>query len=160
ILAGINGQVVVWAKYRHDIEAIVDLLGADALAQFHGGISERRRARELERFRSGKARIFLATPQCGGHGLTLNEASTVIFYSNGFKFSERIQAEDRTHRIGQNRSVLYIDLWAYCGIEDRIRTALSDKSDVVESFRREIEAIKDTKRADRDKAIKKLKERL
>lgn len=156
-----SGQVVIWAKYQHDISAIERMLkekfGDESVCLFHGGIKEKQRENELEKFRYGSARFFLATPQCGGHGLTLNEADTVIFYSNGFKYSERIQAEDRTHRIGQTKRVLYINIWADCGIEDRISSALAAKGNAVELLRCEINAIKDLTGEKRKEAIKKIK---
>lgn len=159
-----SGQIVIWSKYQHDIAEIKEMLqkqyGNDSVCLFHGDINEKQRAAELDKFHSGSARFFLATPQCGGYGLTLNEAETVIFYSNGFKYSERIQAEDRTHRIGQTKRVLYIDIWADCGIEDRISSALASKGNAVDSFREEIKAIKDLKGKDRKEALKKIKERL
>ena len=76
--------------------------------------------------------------------MDLTAASTVIFYSSGFKYSEHLQAEDRCHRIGQERSVTYVRLWADCGIEDRIRLALKAKKNVLEMFRKEVDKIKKT----------------
>ena len=82
---------------------------------------------------------------CGGYGLTLNEAHYVIFYNNGFKFAERIQKEDRNHRIGQVHKVVYIDLVCEKSIDERIMSALDSKGDVVEEFKREVDKIKDRK---------------
>lgn len=157
-----SGQVIIWSKYQHDIDQIKVFLDEKAITYslFHGGVTEKNRTAEVARFKAGNARVFLSTPQCGGHGLTLNEADTVIFYSNGFKYSERIQAEDRSHRIGQTKPVLYIDLWADCGIEDRIYKALKDKGSVVDSFKREVEAVKALDKKSQREALKKLKEAL
>jgi SNF2 family DNA or RNA helicase len=141
-------KVIIWAKYLHDIEQITAVLtetfGAESVAPFHGKLNERQRAAQVERFR-GPARFFLATPSSGGHGLTLNEAHYVVFYNNGFKFSERIQAEDRCHRIGQEHRVVYIDLVCDESIDERIMQALAGKGDVVEEFKREVEKIKGSK---------------
>jgi SNF2 family DNA or RNA helicase len=138
-------KVIIWAKYRYDIEQITDRLteqfGAGSIALFYGDLNEARRAAEIERFR-GSARFFVATPSCGGHGLTLNEAHYVIFYNNGFKYAERIQAEDRCHRIGQANKVVYIDIWSDAGIDGRIRDALWSKGNAVEQFKKEIDLVK------------------
>lgn len=138
-------KVIIWGKFRYSIQKIVEGLsgeyGADSVAQFHGGLSEKKRGLEVERFRNG-ARFFVATQSAGGHGLTLNEASHVIFYANGFKYSERLQAEDRCHRIGQEKDVVYVDLWSTTGIDDRISDALSKKGDALRDFREEVEKIK------------------
>ena len=141
-------KVIVWAKYHYDVElirvALVEHFGPDSAALFHGGLTEKKRAAEVERFR-GSARFFVATPSCGGHGLTLNEACYVVFYNNGFKYSERLQAEDRCHRIGQTRKVVYIDIVCSDSIDERIMGALSSKGNVVDEFKAEVDKIKGQK---------------
>jgi SNF2 family DNA or RNA helicase len=138
-------KVVVWAKYHRDIRRIARALerehGTGCVAQFHGRLSERQRNAELERFR-GPARFFVATQAAGGHGLTLNEAAHVVFYSNSFKYSERLQAEDRCHRIGQTRHVTYVDIVCERSIDERILEVLDTKGSVVENFRQKVERIK------------------
>ena len=140
-------KIIIWAKYHYDIREITAALAQcfphERGAFFHGRLSEAERDREVEKFR-GDARFFVATPASGGHGLTLNEASFVIFYNNGFKYSERLQAEDRCHRIGQTRKVTYIDLVCANSIDERIVRALASKQSVVESFKREINQVKKT----------------
>ncbi len=154
-------KIIIWGKYRYAIELIVAALGAGygpgQVCQYHGGLNERQRHDEIVRWRRS-ARFLVATQDAGGHGLDLTAASTVIFYGNGFKYSTRIQAEDRCHRIGQKRPVTYIDLWADCGIEGRIRDALATKGSVVERFKEEVDAVKDSQ--DREGMIKKLLEKL
>lgn len=141
-------KVIIWAKYLYDIkqvtEALVTSFGADSVAQFHGSINEAKRAAQVELFRTA-ARFFVATPSSGGHGLTLNEAYYVVFYNNGFKYSERIQAEDRCHRIGQESKVVYIDLICEDSIDGRIMDALDGKGNVVEDFKEEVGKLKDKK---------------
>lgn len=141
-------KVIIWAKYIRDVEGITAALsrefGAGSIALYHGELNEAKRAGQVERFRNG-ARFFVATPSCGGHGLTLNEAHYVIFYNNGFKYAERLQAEDRNHRIGQARKVTYIDIQCLDSIDDRIAQALYNKGSVVEEFKGEVEKVKSKK---------------
>ncbi len=142
--------VVIWAKFHFDIQGIVRELealhGQGCVAQYHGKLTPKARTRELDRFASGAARFFVATPSSGGHGLNeLISAAWVIFYTNGFKYSERIQAEDRNDRLGQTRRVTYIDISCSCGIDDRILNALANKGDSVAAFRQELEMVKDKK---------------
>jgi len=63
----------------------------------------------------------------------------VVYYEQGFKYSERIQSEDRVHRIGQTERPTYIDIFARCGIEERIEAALQRKEDVVKAFKKEMD---------------------
>lgn len=141
-----NEKVIIWAKYRYDIEQITAVLtaqfGNESVALFYGCISENERANEVDKFRQS-ARFFVSTPSCGGHGLTLNEAHYVVFYNNGFKYSERLQAEDRCHRIGQPHKVVYIDIWSSAGIDSRIHSALAKKGNAVDQFKREVDKVKE-----------------
>lgn len=143
-----NEKIIIWAKYNYDIEHIREALrvvyGEKSVAVFYGKLNERKRQDQVELFRN-EARFFLATPSCGGHGLTLNEAHYVIFYNNGFKYSERLQAEDRCHRLGQTRPVTYIDIVCVESIDERIMNALASKGNAVESFKREVEKVKNIK---------------
>ncbi|GHV45327.1 helicase SNF2 [Synergistales bacterium] len=143
VVAGIpaNEKIIVWAKYRHCLDEITTTLGAENVAQFSGAQSPKERETELARFRAD-ARFFVATQAAGGHGLTLNEASYVVFYADGFKYSERIQAEDRCHRIGQTKRVTYISIQSDAKIDDRIAQSLVRKSNALRDFRAEIEEVK------------------
>lgn len=137
-------KVILWFKYQDSLAAAKAVLPPGSVAEFHGDLNERERELQLQAWR-GEKRYLLATLQAGGHGLTLNEAAYAVFYENQFKYSERAQAEDRCHRIGQERRVTYIDLWADCGIDRRIRNALGSKANAVEEFRHEVETIKSMK---------------
>lgn len=139
-------KVIVWCKYRHSVQRVTSLLqseyGAGSMVQFYGDLNEAKRNQSIVEFRND-ARFFVATQSSGGHGLTLNEAAYTVYYENEFKYANRAQSEDRNHRIGQTRRPTYVDLWADCGIERRIRDALAEKGNAVESFRREVKAVKD-----------------
>ena len=142
-----NEQVIIWAKFIYDIEQIKQVLEKQGLTYilYTGQRNEKQKEIGKQAFKSGEVQFFVATPSSGGHGLTLNEASTVIFYNNSFKYSERIQAEDRCHRIGQDKNVHYIDIVCANTIDERIMSAISRKEDTLHSFQQEIDAIKNDK---------------
>lgn len=153
-------QVIIWAKYHHAIEemkhAIDEQYGANAYAEFHGGISERERNAQLERWKAGESRLLIATQSAGGHGLTLNNAAYAIFYADGYKYSERRQAEDRNHRIGQTRRPTYISLCCRDSIDEKIATALSRKENALNVFQRRVDRYR--KDALKERALKLVKE--
>jgi len=138
-------KIIIWAKYQHDIRNIAEILknnfSDSAVSLYHGKLNEKQRNNEEKKFHTD-ARFFVGTPQCGGHGLTLNEARHVIFYNNAFNYSDRLQAEDRCHRIGQEYKVTYIDIHCSNSIDDRIAVALANKGNTVDSFRREVDKVK------------------
>lgn len=152
-------KIIVWCKFRYSVKQVVRTLaesyGRAAVAEYHGGLSESERDAQLRHWRGG-ARFLVATMATGSHGLTLAEAAYAIFYENGFKYAERLQAEDRIHRIGQTRRPTYISIVADCGIENRIMSSLAAKGNAVDDFRRAVDKIKDTRGADLRAEVAKL----
>jgi SNF2 family DNA or RNA helicase len=144
----IDKKAVIWSKYLPPIAEIAKDLtgeyGEASVAAYHGKVPENQRDALVQAWkRPDGPRFFVATPSCAGHGLTLTEASYVIFYDDSFKYSERIQAEDRCHRIGQTEKVLYVSIECLGSIDERIATALASKGNALKQFRQEIEKVKD-----------------
>ena len=73
---------------------------------------------------------MIGTPQTGGYGITLTQANTVIYYSNGYDLEKRLQSEDRAHRIGQKKTVTYIDMIAEDTVDEKIVEALKKKINI------------------------------
>ncbi len=130
-----NEQMIIWCKYVESIHQIAEALPDCVL--YYGDLSEKQRDQQLKLFRNSR-RFLVATQATGGHGLTLNEAHYHGFYENEFKYSHRIQAEDRSHRIGQTKHVTYIDIVSNSGIDRRIQDAIAKKENVVRAFRNEV----------------------
>lgn len=134
-----NSKMVVWAKFRQEIADIVQVLrtkyGDESVVEYHGGVPMDQRPRNMRWFKEGQARFFVANQQTGGTGLTINESNLVVYFSNSFKLVDRVQSEDRNHRIGQKNDVLYIDLVCTGTVDEDIITALRDKKDVADYVR-------------------------
>ena len=77
-----------------------------------------------------KLKYFVGQPRTGGFGLTLTEAKTVVYYSNGYDLEIRLQSEDRAHRIGQTNKVTYIDIVAENTTDEKILSALRKKINI------------------------------
>ena len=60
----------------------------------------------------------------------MTQANTVIYYSNGYDLEKRLQSEDRAHRIGQKKSVTYVDMIAEKTVDEKIVKALRKKIDI------------------------------
>jgi SNF2 family DNA or RNA helicase len=153
-------QVIIWTKYHHAIDEIKQSIeqqyGRRAYAEFHGRISQRVRNEELASWQRGDSRFLIATQSAGGHGFTLNNAAYSIFYADGYKYSEREQAEGRNHRIGQTRRPTYISLCCENSIDEKISSALSRKENALASFQRSINRYR--KDALKEMALKLVKE--
>jgi len=131
-----DGKLIIWANYRHDIEAIKMALakeyGMNTVGMYYGDTDMDERKRVLEEFQNpdSEMRFFVGNPSTGGYGLTLTAASTMVYYSNSFDLEKRLQSEDRAHRIGQTKNVTYIDLIAVGTVDEKIVKALRAKIDI------------------------------
>ena len=94
------------------------------------------RLEQINSWRASKElRALVITIASGGTGLTLNEASNTIFYSNDWSSTNRLQAEDRNHRIGQENKVTYHDLITPGRVDERLLIALYKKDENAMKFR-------------------------
>jgi SNF2 family DNA or RNA helicase len=136
VLSELSGQIVIWATYRFCIQKIrqhlIDRYGAPAIVTYYGDTKRKERQEAITKFQSGKAKFFIGNPQTAGHGLTLTASSYHIYYSNNFSLEMRAQSEDRSHRIGQDKSVTYIDLYAPGTVDEKILKALATKRDLAD----------------------------
>jgi SNF2 family DNA or RNA helicase len=125
----VHHQVIIWARFRMDIDLICEALG-DKATRFDGGVSADQAWQNQLDFKAGKYQFIVANPAKGQEGLTWHCAKTVIYYSNSFKLVARLQSEDRAHRIGQDQSVNYIDIIAPGTCDEKIVGALRDKKEI------------------------------
>lgn len=131
-----DGKMIIWANYRHDIEAIKLALskeyGMKSVGTYYGDTDDDERKRVIKEFQDmdSEMRFFVGNPKTGGYGLTLTAASIVVYYSNSFDLEVRLQSEDRAHRIGQTKNVTYVDLICPRTVDEKIVQALKDKIDI------------------------------
>jgi len=132
----IDGKVIIWGNFTHDLHLIGDALkkvyGTESVALFYGETPTEERQDIVENFQdpANPLRFFVGQPRTGGYGLTLTEANTVIYYSNGYDLEVRLQSEDRAHRIGQTNKVTYIDLVVENTLDEKVLQALRNKIDI------------------------------
>ena len=135
ILEETEGKAIIWANYQRDItniiESIVKEYGPGSVVDYYGLTPQDERQDNIRKFQSDpKCRFLVGTPSTGGYGLTLTAANTVIYYSNGYDLEKRLQSEDRAHRIGQTKSVTYVDLIAEDTVDEKITKALRKKINI------------------------------
>lgn len=144
-------KVIVWARFQLDITLILEELRRRGIraVRYDGQANDDERAEAKALFQGERtlydgaqvigreavppeeqAKVFVGNPAAGATGLTLTAAKTVIYYSNSFKLIDRLQSEDRAHRIGQDNSVLYIDLVAEDSVDEQVVEALRNKFNV------------------------------
>jgi len=128
-----DGKMIIWCNFTHDLKRVAAELekayGVDSYRLFYGDTPTEERSAIVAQFQDPESplRFFVGQPRSGGYGLTLTEAKTVIYYSNGFDLEVRLQSEDRAHRIGQTNKVTYIDIVVNQSVDDKILWALRRK---------------------------------
>ena len=135
VLAETEGKAIIWANYQLSVGEIIQRIikeyGEDSYVHYYGLTSQEDRQDNIRKFQNDpKCRFIVGTPQTGGYGITLTQAHTVIYYSNGYDLEKRLQSEDRAHRIGQKKTVTYIDLIAEDTVDEKIVKALRDKINI------------------------------
>ena len=131
LLEDADGQVIIWARFREELKQIAALARKYGdTVEYHGGTKGKDREKAIDDFQNGRARFFVANPAAAGTGLTLTAAENVIYYSCSFNLEERLQSEDRSHRIGTKGNVIYTDIVGVDTIDEKIATALQRKEAV------------------------------
>jgi len=136
ILEEVEGKVIIWSHYTHDIRKVSaelkKIYGENSVVEYYGKTESETRQKSIDKFQDPQSpvRFFIGNPQTGGYGITLTAANTVIYYSNGYDLEKRLQSEDRAHRIGQKKSVTYIDLIAEKTVDEKIVKALRKKINI------------------------------
>jgi len=121
-------SVIIWCVYRHEVAALLaEIPGA---VEITGSMTEAAKWESVQAIQTGAARVMVGTASAGGTGITVTAASVVIYYSNGFKYTDRVQSEDRVHRPGQTRTVTIYDIIAEGTVDESIEAALASKSDL------------------------------
>ena len=93
------------------------------------------RAERVKAFQSSEGgAIFLLSLKAGGFGLNLTAASYVMLFDPWWNPAVENQAIDRTHRIGQNRTVMAYRLLVKDSIEEKVRLLQKQKKSLAEDI--------------------------
>ena len=136
VLNEAHGKVVIWAHWRNDIETIVKhvkkTFGDNSYVTYYGDTSTEDRQKAIQEIQdpNSDVRFIIGTPQTGGYGITLTEADTMVYYSNGYDLEKRTQSEARINRIGQKRKMTYVDIICEKTVDEKIVKALRKKINI------------------------------
>jgi len=129
-------QGIVWARFTHDVDAICRALGPARCTRYDGKVSQKERDLGIDRFKDGKVKFCIAKAASMGMGLSLPMAKSVFYYSNTEKYIDRLQSEDRSHRLvgGGLDAVCYYDIVAYKTVDEKILRSLRSCADVANAI--------------------------
>jgi hypothetical protein len=127
-----SGKAIIWAPYPQALRKIRDRLqdefGPDSTVGFWGETTLEERIEARGRIQhDDQTRFIVSNQSVGKFGNTWTACNLVIYYANSFDNEDRQQSEDRAHRIGQTKSVTYIDIRVPGTIDEKLIRALRKK---------------------------------
>lgn len=105
-------KVIIFTPYKHTLKLLAGHVGKNhSVAVISGDVSTRQREQIFTLFRSAPdPQVLIAHPETMSHGLTLTEASTIVWWGPPTSLEIYEQANGRITRAGQQHSQLIIQL--------------------------------------------------
>ena len=126
------GKIVVFAHHRAVIAELAEPF-EDAAVTLTGDDDPASRQAAVDRFQTDEScQLFIGSITAAGFGLTLTAAAHVLFAELDWVPAHLTQAEDRTHRIGQQDSVLVQHLVLQDSLDARMVGTLIKKQRVID----------------------------
>ncbi len=121
---------LVFSQFTSFLKIVAQRLDDAGIAYSYLDGSTRDRAGALEKFRSGRAPVFLVSLKAGGFGINLTEADYCYLLDPWWNPAAENQAVDRTHRIGQTKKVMVYRMVAENTIEEKVMDLRARKADL------------------------------
>ncbi len=134
--AAANGhKSLIFVSFLNAIETISEDLEKNGIDFVAMTGATRDRQALVERFQNDKScKVFLMTLKTGGVGLNLTAADMVYIYDPWWNLAAENQAIDRTHRMGQQKTVFSYKLITKGTIEEKILELQEKKKELFENL--------------------------
>ena len=119
---------IIWTSFTENVDWLSRELRGYRPCRVHGRMTMGSRTNSIRRFKSDpESEVLIATPGAAKEGLTLTVANHVIFYDRGFSLDDYLQAQDRIHRISQDKTCFVHNLIMQDSIDEWIDALLNAK---------------------------------
>jgi SNF2 family DNA or RNA helicase len=132
-LVGEGHQALVFSQFTSFLSRIRTRLADAEIPYAYLDGRTRNRDRVIQQFRDKVASVFLISLKAGGFGLNLAEADYCFVLDPWWNPAIEAQAVDRTHRIGQTKTVMVYRLVAKDTIEQKVMDLKARKKELFES---------------------------
>ena len=123
-----KGKCIVWTSFTDNVDWIARELRQFGARRVHGKLSIEVRNRAIEMFLTDPdTEVLVATPGAAKEGLTLTAANHVIFYDRSFRLDDYLQAQDRIHRISQEKTCFVHNMIMVDSIDEWVDVLLHSK---------------------------------
>ena len=121
-------KCIVWTSFVENVRWLSRILRRHNPQLVHGMLSTSEQTVAIRTFLDEpSAKVFIATPGSAKEGLTLTVANHVIFYDRLFSLDDYLQAQDRIHRISQDRICHVYNLIMRDSIDEWVEALLRSK---------------------------------
>jgi SNF2 family DNA or RNA helicase len=125
-----DAKAIIFCRFKEDVRRVVESLSPGNCVEYHGDVGDAVRSENVRAFQEDPTKRWFVATSAAARGLTLTAASAVIYYSQGFSLDTRLQSEDRAHRIGQTKNVVYTNLVARGTVDEKVIQRLMQKQDI------------------------------
>lgn len=132
-----NKKVIVFSYFNDALRLFRKRLAHHKIGSciLTGEVEKVARERNISKFRSdSEITCLLCNSKIGSEGLTLTEASIVVFLNEWWNPSSNRQAEDRVNRIGQIENVVIYILRSINTIDENLSVILNNKVGLEKEF--------------------------
>ena len=124
-------KVLLFSQFTSLLAIVRSWLDTEGIRYEYLDGSTRDRMERVDSFnQTPEIPLFLLSLKAGGLGLNLTSADTVILYDPWWNPAAEAQAADRTHRIGQTKSVNIIKLLVKDSVEEKVLELQRRKADL------------------------------
>ncbi|MFP5042354.1 SNF2-related protein [Parasediminibacterium sp. JCM 36343] len=128
-------KVLVFVNFLNALELIGEKLEEQGVEYVSMSGSTKNRQQLVERFQADSScKVFLLTLKTGGTGLNLTAADMVFIFDPWWNKAAENQAIDRSHRFGQDKTVLTYKLITQGTIEEKILLLQEQKAEIFNSI--------------------------
>ena len=122
-----NKQVVIFSNWTQMTDVIMEKLAGYKVGVITGQTVDSERQHLVDQFQLGELDIMVGTIGAMGTGITLTSGTVEIFMDEPWNKANKVQAEDRCHRIGQNQNLTIYTLLCKDTIDERIHELVEKK---------------------------------
>ena len=122
-------KIIIWTSFTENANLLGRILQRYGASVVHGALDMPSREQALAAFKHDPScQVLVATPGAAKEGLTLTVANHAVFYDRSFSLDDYLQAQDRIHRISQERACFVTNLIASGTIDRWVDALLSAKN--------------------------------
>lgn len=122
LLESTNDRLIIFYNFNEELKLLKDLI-KKPISEVNGS------KKDLDNYALHEDSVTLIQYQAGAHGLNLQKANKVVYFSLPLSSEHMEQSKKRVHRIGQSKTCFYYYLLTENSIDEEIFETLAKRRD-------------------------------